>query len=105
MFANKDPTKFECRFKKMHSGPDWKKDPRTKSDKDKDPLSHIRHTTKFKTDYPAGTILKLVMYLGVFECAMILEKSRTYQSPKYHELNFPNIRDYHAGTILKLAVM
>jgi hypothetical protein len=59
MFANKNPTKFECRFKMLHSGPDWKKDPRTKSDKDKDPLSHLQHTRKFKTDYPPGTILKL----------------------------------------------
>ncbi len=59
MFANKNPTKFECRFKMMHSGPDWKKDPRTKSDKDKDPLSHLQHTRKFKTKYPPGTILKL----------------------------------------------
>ena len=84
MFANKDPTKFECRFKKMHSGPDWKKDPRTKSDKDKDPLSHIRHTTKFKTDYPAGTILKLVMYLGVFIEMLPPESSKCHWHTPQH---------------------
>ena len=30
-FAHKSPSKFECRFKMLHTGPDWKKDPRTKS--------------------------------------------------------------------------
>jgi hypothetical protein len=57
MFANKNPSKFDCRFKMLHSGPAWKKDPRMKEDKD--PLTHLKHTSKFKTDYPAGTILKL----------------------------------------------
>ena len=57
VFANKDPSKFECRFKMLHTGPEWKKDPRMKEDKD--PLAHLKHTSKFKTDYPPGTILKL----------------------------------------------
>jgi hypothetical protein len=30
-FAHKSPSKFECRFKMLHTGPEWKKDPRTKS--------------------------------------------------------------------------
>ena len=30
-FAHKSPSKFECRFKMLHTGPAWKKDPRTKS--------------------------------------------------------------------------